>query len=156
MNMIHDDGPTRILHLLSLLRTMSEVSTAQTLASVGFSPRFDERTESRIQNICQYIIQNLPDPELDHLTFAERARMNPSAFSRFFKRSTGRTVTQYINELRIGLACRLLLDTDDSIIDVCLESGFNNVSNFNRRFRELRDTTPREYRRQFASQLIPS
>lgn len=154
IEMIHDDGPTRILRLISLLRQMSEVESSLTLASEGFSPRFDERTETRIQNICQYINQNLRDPELDHLTLAERARMNPSAFSRFFKRSTGRTVTQYINELRIGLACRLLVDTEDSIIDVCLESGFNNVSNFNRRFRELRGTTPREYRRQFAAQLV--
>ncbi len=151
--MVHLDGPTRIISLLTLLRDMSEAEGTSVLASEGFSPRFDERTESRVQNICQYINQNLRDPELDHLTLAERAQMNPSAFSRFFKRSTGRTVTQYINELRIGLACRLLLDSDESVINICLEAGFNNVSNFNRRFRELRGLTPRDYRKKFASQI---
>ena len=72
--------------------------------------------------------------------------MNPSAFSRFFKRATGRTVTHYINEMRIGLACRMLTDTDQSVLEICMQTGYGNVSNFNRRFRELKLMTPRQFR----------
>jgi AraC-like DNA-binding protein len=72
--------------------------------------------------------------------------MHPSAFSRFFKNGTQRTVTDYVNELRIGLASRLLLETELSILEICLRSGYENASNFNRRFREYRGMTPREFR----------
>jgi AraC-like DNA-binding protein len=72
--------------------------------------------------------------------------MHPSAFSRFFKNGTQRTVTDYVNELRVGLASRLLMDTELSILEICLRSGYENASNFNRRFREYRGMTPREFR----------
>ena len=85
---------------------------------------------------------------LDHASLADLVGMNPSAFSRFFKRATGRTVTHYINEMRIGLACRMLVDSDQSILDICMQTGYGNVSNFNRRFRELKHTTPRQFRAQ--------
>ena len=79
--------------------------------------------------------------------------MTPSGFSRFFRKTTGKTFVEYLGELRVSHACNLLVDTDLSILQIALRSGFNNLSNFNRRFLKLKGVTPREYRTQFARAL---
>ena len=75
--------------------------------------------------------------------------MSVPAFTRFFKRCTGKTFTEYLTELRVGSACRFLVETDRSVTEVCFAAGFHNVSTFNRRFRELKGMTPRAFRNQF-------
>ena len=80
-------------------------------------------------------------------TLARRASLSVAAFSRFFKLRTGKTLPQYVNELRIGRACRLLADERLKVTQVALECGFTNLANFNRRFRDITRLTPREYRR---------
>ena len=72
--------------------------------------------------------------------------MTPQAFSRFFRKTVGKTFVDYLAELRVSQACRLLLETDISVGEVSLRSGFNNLSNFNRRFRRLRSQSPRRFR----------
>lgn len=148
-------GAARLIGLLRVLDRLSKCESAETLAShhyrvdAGESPSGE--IETRVQKICDHIAQHLTNPELSHRELAKLADMNASAFSRFFKQSTGRTVSAYISELRIGLACRLLNDSDDAILSICYRSGFANLSNFNRRFRQLRNMTPREYRNRFRS-----
>ena len=78
--------------------------------------------------------------------------MTPSAFSRFFRKATQSTVTHYINEQRVGLACRKLLETELPILDICLDVGYETVSYFNRRFRQVKGMTPREFRERFLEQ----
>jgi transcriptional regulator GlxA family with amidase domain len=73
--------------------------------------------------------------------------MSPQGFSRFFRRYMGRSFVSYVCELRVGRACRLLLETDQTVSQVCWACGFTNLSNFNRRFRMLKGLAPREYRR---------
>jgi len=153
LKLIDASGPSRLIGLLSVLDVLSKCDSARPLASEHY--RYlsvgggSNTMETRIRTICDHIAHQLSDPELSHHKLAELADMNPSAFSRFFKQSTGRTVSAYINELRIGLACRLLCDTDDAILSICHQSGFANLSNFNRRFRQLRQMTPRDYRTRF-------
>jgi AraC-like DNA-binding protein len=79
---------------------------------------------------------------------AKRMNMTESRFSRYFRRVTGNTFTDFVNRLRVNRACQLLMDTDQYISTICYDVGFNNVANFNRRFLELKGTTPRDYRRQ--------
>ncbi|QDV86223.1 AraC family transcriptional regulator [Planctomycetes bacterium TBK1r] len=150
-------GPSRLIGLLSILDRLSRCNAAKTLASehyrylaVGVA---NDAMETRIQTICDHIAGNLSDPDLSHHELADLADMNPSAFSRFFKQSTGRTVSAYINELRIGLACRLLCDSNAAVVSICHQAGFSNLSNFNRRFRQLRQMTPREYRTRFRTSI---
>jgi AraC-like DNA-binding protein len=78
---------------------------------------------------------------------AARAGLSPAAFSRFFARTVGKTFVAYLGELKIGTACRLLGETDRSVLDIALASGFNNLANFNRRFRALKGVTPSGWRR---------
>jgi AraC-like DNA-binding protein len=90
----------------------------------------------------------------ERITLAEaaaEAHLSIPAFSRFFRRKTGRTLGAYLHELRTGLACRELIETERPVSDIAFDSGFNNLSNFNRRFRSLKGMSPREFRRQFGA-----
>lgn len=147
--LVDQEGATRLIELFSILDELSKCDRSVQLASEFYSVTASQDVETRIQKICDHISNHLTDPELGHAELAELADMNASAFSRFFKQSTGRTLSEYISELRIGLACRLLTDTDDSILSISFQAGFANLSNFNRRFRQLRQMTPRDYRARF-------
>jgi AraC-like DNA-binding protein len=76
--------------------------------------------------------------------------MSGPSFSRFFRRATNRTFRAFLNQVRVGHASQLLLETDRSVADVCFDSGFSNLSNFNRQFLRLRKVSPRDYRRKAA------
>ena len=82
-----------------------------------------------------------------------RFRMPESRFSRFFRRATGNTFTDFVNRMRITKACQLLMETDRYVTTICYEVGFNNVANFNRRFRDVKGMTPKEFRRQSMERL---
>lgn len=149
--MLEMSRTTRLISLLSCLEALAgSCVDAAPLASATYHGSKSEVGRTRIEQVCNFIMQNLSDPSLDHAMLADLADMNPSAFSRFFKQATGRTVTSYVTELRIGLACRLLRDTDDSILRISMKSGFANLSNFNRRFRQHRNMAPRNYRACYA------
>jgi AraC-like DNA-binding protein len=85
------------------------------------------------------------------LSASELAReldMSESQFSRFFRKTTGNTFTDFVNRVRVNRACQLLMESDQRISDICYEVGFNNVANFNRRFMDIKGVTPSEFRRQ--------
>ena len=101
----------------------------------------------KINSIVTRISANLAEP----ITLAELAAelgMTESRFSRFFRRSTGNSFTDFVNRVRINSACHLLMQTDHYVTDICYQVGFNNVANFNRRFLEIKGMTPSEFRRQ--------
>jgi len=137
----------RFISLLKCLQLLAAAPDAVPLASERYSPGFRRQSQTRLHRVCQFINERLTDPSLCQSQVAEFANMNPAAFSRFFKSVTQRTVTEYINELRIGLASRLLLETDRSTLDISLAVGFQTYSNFNRRFQQFKKMGPREYRR---------
>ena len=100
----------------------------------------------RWSRINGYILEHfhlpLPAEEL-----AEVACMHPSSLGRYIKRTTGMTLTQYVNQFRIGHACRLLAVDNKSIVEICFECGFQNLSHFKRCFRRSREASPSEYRK---------
>jgi len=150
MSAMPDASPAdQLMTLLSVLHTLgSRAAEADRLASASFKPTLNSDAQQRVETVCRHIQDHYTE-ELRQGDLAELAGMNASAFSRFFRRVTGRTLTDYINAVRVGSACRMLIETDRPIVDVCFRCGFNNVSNFNRRFRALRDCTPREFRGRF-------
>ncbi|MEO0794811.1 MAG: AraC family transcriptional regulator [Verrucomicrobiota bacterium] len=137
------------LHILFLLATAPD-DEKRSLVSPNYTPVLNERNVNRIETVRKWIMDNLTD-SITLEQAAKQVNLSPKSFSYFFKKNTGRTFAQYIKELRIGIACRLLSTTDRSILDVCYASGFNNLSNFNRRFKEVREMTPKEYRKLFSS-----
>ena len=97
-----------------------------------------------MDKIYEYIINNFKET-ISLEKVASIAHMNPSAFSRFFKRVNRKTFTQYVSEIRIGYACKLLIENKYNVSEVCYESGFNNISNFNRQFKKAMNYSPSEY-----------
>ena len=97
--------------------------------------------------VNEYLYKNLQS-NIRINDVAEQVSMSPSAFSHFFKKRTQRSFTDYLTDLRIGHAARLLIDSEKNISEICFESGFNNISNFNRSFKAQKGCTPSEFRSQ--------
>ena len=124
-----------------------------TSSSYDISNIVRESKSRRISKACEYIQQHIED-EVNLAAVADLVGMSESAFSHFFKKRTGRTFIDYVNDLRIGKACQMLFDTTHSIAEVCYSCGFNNLSNFIRIFRKKKGSTPSEYREYVQKMLI--
>ncbi len=135
----------RLLGFISLLGTLALARDTRSLASAGYAPILDASDGSRMAAACDYVnaqfTAKIRQPEA-----ARRAGLSPAAFSRFFSRRMGKTFEGYVNEVRIGHACRLLLEGHRSVAEAAFASGFNNLANFNRRFRAITHRTPSAYR----------
>ena len=141
-------GFGRLLALLSILETLSRSSELQPIASASFSPELQDADQDRMQRVMRHIHQNL-EQNIERDDVARCAGLSPGAFSRFFKTRTGKTLPQYVNELRIGRACSLLSDPGAKVADIALDCGFDNLANFNRQFRAVTHMAPRQYRLRF-------
>ncbi|HEV2327419.1 MAG TPA: AraC family transcriptional regulator [Verrucomicrobiae bacterium] len=141
-------GLERISSLLSIMNSLARSEELKPIASAGFVPVLNGSDQDRMQRVCDYINGRL-DCEIDRAAVAREAHLSEGAFSRFFKLRTGKTLPRYINELRVGRACRFLAEGDTKITDIALECGFANLANFNRRFLEIAGLTPHNYRRRF-------
>ena len=117
------------------------------LSTVQLQSFDDDASLARISGIIDHITQHC-DQQFSMADICTRVGMTESSFSRYFRRATGNTFTDFVNRLRINKACLLLMETDRYITNVCYDVGFNNVANFNRRFLQLKGMTPKEFRRQ--------
>ena len=140
-------GINRLLELISVLAILSESEDMQELTTNSMSLQ-NEVDSARINGVLSFIVQNYQQ-EIHLSEVAKLANMSESAFSRYFKKRTRRTFSQFIAEIRIEHACKLLVQDKMSISAIALESGFNNLSNFNRQFKLLKKTTPLAYRSTF-------
>lgn len=145
--LVEAKGLARIAELLGILESLAQSRELQPIASAGFVPSLSSDDQSRMERVTAHIHAHLTG-EIDRATVARAAHLSEGAFSRFFKLRTGKTLPEYVNELRVGRACRLLADEQRKVTDIALDCGFRNLANFNRRFREITRLTPRDYRRQ--------
>ncbi|MEO6054330.1 MAG: AraC family transcriptional regulator [Chthoniobacterales bacterium] len=138
----------RLLALLTLLGTLAANHRKnRPLATTGYQPRLQPQEQERMGRVCNYINANYAD-EVSQPEAASIVGITPAAFSRFFFRHAGKTFEEYVNEIRIGQACWKLHVSDSTISEIAFAVGFSNLSNFNRRFREIKGVTPREFRRE--------
>lgn len=139
--------------LLSVFGALSCARDRHVLSSATFvRGAGNEADERPLNRACRFIQQHLASP-VTLADVAAAAGMSPSNFTRFFRRSTGRTLTDYVNEMRVRRACLLLLESDRPIKDVAAAAGFSGLSYFHRRFVRSRGVTPSDYRR--AAQSAP-
>ena len=142
------DGFYAVQQFLSILYELSRCEGARTLASSSYAKVAVEDDSRRILKVKNYIAKNYMD-DLRLPMLAELAGMSPSAFSRFFKLHTGRNISEYIIDLRLGYAARMLVDTAKSISEIGFDCGFNNLSNFNRIFKKKKGCSPSEFRENY-------
>ena len=143
----------QFLTMLKILYDLSQDADARTLASSSFAQQESGRESRRVSKVKEYILAHYAeDLRLEDL--AALAGMAPSAFSRFFKQHTTRTLSDYIIDIRLGAAARMLVDTTSSIGEICYACGFNNLSNFNRMFKARRGYTPRDFRALFTKSRV--
>jgi len=142
------DGFYAVMQFYTILYELSKSTKARTLASSSYAKVEVESDSRRVLKVKNYISKNYRD-EIRLSTLADIAGMSPSAFSRFFKLHTGRNLSEYIIEMRLGYASRMLVDTSKGVSEICYECGFNNLSNFNRIFKKRRSCSPSEFREQY-------
>lgn len=135
----------RILLLLEILFILATSKEAKTVLSKDFESSFKKNESERMNNIIQYVSKNFTR-KLNLNVVASIANMSPESFCRYFKTRTKKTFSDFLLEIRINNACKLLIETDKPIHQICFASGFNNFSNFNRYFKRKMGTTPLKYR----------
>lgn len=140
-----DDSFDSFIHFLRILDTLSRSENMRTLATTSFAKVSIEEDSQRILKVKNYINSHYMD-ELKLSTLAGIACMSDTAFSRFFKLHTGRNVSEYITDIRLGFATRMLVDTTKSVADISFLCGYNNMSNFNRIFKRKKGCSPTEFR----------
>jgi AraC-like DNA-binding protein len=138
-------GIERLALFLRLLSTLAG-GDYKVLSSADFAPDTDDSSQGALHVAITHIRENFTR-ELALSEVARLVGMSDWAFSRFFKKNSGSSFTDYVRTLRIGYACKLLTETQMPITDICFETGYANVSNFNRNFHSQRGTTPSSYRR---------
>ena len=141
-----ESGMAKFLSLINLLHRLSVETATETLANPDYSPVLSRENETRMQNVFGFIHARFTQ-ELSLYQIADIACMNEASFCRYFKKNTGQTLTEYINDLRINQACQLLLETRQPITAIAHAVGFNSFTNFNKSFVRRKGLAPREYRK---------
>lgn len=142
------EGPKRIILLMECIMAIGTGNQSKPLSSVGFKYHFDESDKDRINLIYDFSFSNFKNKIMLE-DIAGIANLSPSSFCRYFKLKTRKTYSQFINELRIGNACKLLMETQIPVKQICYECGFNNFSSFHTTFKLITGKTPLGYKLEF-------
>ncbi len=141
------DGLKRLGEFVELLSLLARCTDFRLLSSVQLQSFDDDEALAKISGIVDYLNEHYCEP-FSMAELCQRVDMSESSFSRYFRRATGNTFTNFVNQLRVHKACLLLMETQRQISSICYDAGFNNVANFNRRFLEVKGMTPKEFRQQ--------
>jgi AraC-like DNA-binding protein len=154
-NMADLTGMERVVQFLQILVALAGSKDCKPIASPGFAADTSLYDQERMDRVFQFLNSHVGQA----VRLAEAARivhLSEGAFSRFFRLHTGKTFPEFVNELRIGRACTLLMEDNLNITEVAYECGFSNLSNFNRQFLRLKGLSPREFRLQLHQRLHQS
>lgn len=143
-----EEGFIAVQEFFSILYELSKFDDARELASSSFAKVEVVSESKRILKVKNYIDEHYKD-DLSLEQLADIVGMTPTAFSRYFKQRTAKNISEYIVDIRLGHAARLLVDTSDSVSEICWATGFNTLSNFNRLFRKRKGCSPTEFREKY-------
>ncbi|MFP8965760.1 AraC family transcriptional regulator [Pokkaliibacter sp. CJK22405] len=140
-------GLTRLSLFLILMELLAKADKYKILSSNNYLLVTGEKNIQRLNLAVNYIVEHYArNVTLEEV--AEHVSMKPTYFSKFFRQATGRRFIEFVTSLRISKACELLSNSEKPITDICFEAGFNNISNFNRRFIAAKNMTPSDYRKE--------
>ena len=145
----------RVLALLQLLDLLSHSDNYRLLAGAGYTNALKAEDTERMNSVHAYVMQHFREKiSLD--AAAALANMTPTSFSRYFRTHANKTFSDFLSEIRIGYACKLLLEKEMDVAQIAYESGFQTLSNFNRQFRALTSYSPLAYRRAYSESGYPA
>ena len=137
-----------MLHFLSLMDIIGKSDTNIPLASKEYLKLRFTTGNKRIAALHEFLMNNYRE-EIDLKRLAALVNMAEGSLCRYFKMNMGITLFEYLNKLKIEFACKLLMDQDLSIMDVCIDSGFSNISHFNKQFKRVTGVPPSQYRKRY-------
>jgi AraC-like DNA-binding protein len=144
-----DQGLEKVINLLQVIDVLLHAHEYEYIAPVALKNTGCEMETDRISRVYQFLLKNF-HRNIELAEVSDLCNMTPNAFCRFFKSRTSKSLTQALNELRVGHACKLLQNDQYSILDVCYESGYNNMTNFNKFFKSITTETPSGYKKKLA------
>jgi AraC-like DNA-binding protein len=139
-----------VLELMSILHDLSISRNFRTLSDASFNKEKTFYNSRRIEKIMEFVNTNFSQ----NVTLGDAAKiagMTEVSISRFFKLRTGKTFVETLNDIRLGHASRMLIETTQSVNEIAYKCGFNNMSNFNRIFKKKKDCTPNDFRHSYTS-----
>lgn len=146
------NGFNNIIALCQCLQVIAETSEYETISTQEIRP-LNPKHQERIDNIFQYTIAHFQEP-VSLTDIASNAGMSVPAFCNYFKKSTKKTYIEFLNEVRISNACKQLMDTQMTIEQICYDSGYSTIGNFNKQFFKIKKLTPSQYRKDFMKRTL--
>ncbi len=146
--MVDLKGLERYIQLLKVFSMLLKIDDREYLALPSAMPNSYAKDREQIDKIYEYVFQNVQEG-INLTDAAQLVYMEPSSFCRYFKKKTNQTFMEYVKNVRIGIASKLLAETDKPVTHICYECGYNNLANFNYYFKVIMNKTPSEYRRDF-------
>jgi AraC-like DNA-binding protein len=143
--MLNMNSLQRLTMLLSIFDILSKTTEYRLLASPDYVHSFESSSLERFRKITNYIMKNFTD-EISLSAIAEVANITPTNFCTYFKQFYRQTFVEYLNNIRVGYACKLFGRYEKNISEIAFESGFKNISNFNRQFKKYKGLSPAKYR----------
>ena len=151
--MLDCEGIQQLIYLLKLLQVLTEAKDVVRICSEEYALDFNVAQFGRIKIVYDHIMDNFRK-EVRIKEIADKLNISEAAFYKFIKKQTKKTYTQIINEFRINYATKLLMNTDKTIAQICFECGYNNLSYFNRKFKEIMHKTPHAFRGHYQNEKI--
>jgi len=148
VKIIEAGGAHKIINLMEALLEIARSKEVNYLVSLGFQSDFQETERDRIQSIYNYTITNYRK-KIELAEIAGVARMSRNSFCKFFKSRTGKTYSLFTNEIRVGHACRLLIENKMNVKEICYECGFYNFVSFHKCFKDITGKTPLQYQKSY-------
>lgn len=149
LNFPEKEGVARISHLLAILECMTEGEDFVVLSSSGYQNiKLNLEDVDRMEKLYEFVFRNF-NRKITVKEAADNMSISPNSFCKYFKSRTNKVFSDFVSEVRIGNACKLLIENKLSITQVCYESGFNNISNFYRQFKMIKQLTPSEYQKKY-------
>ena len=147
------EGFYAVIELFNILYELSKFDDARELSSSSFAQVKPNMESARVARVKDYISAHyIEDIRLEQMS--KLANMSPTAFSRYFKLRTGKTLAEYIVDVRLGHASRMLIDTNEPVSQICFSCGFNTLTNFNRLFKKRKGFSPTEFREKYAKTKV--
>lgn len=146
--MLQSAGTRRIILLMEALHAIASDTSYRLISSIGFHPSLQDEEKKRINSIFDYTLANFRQ-KISLEDISTIAGISSNSFCRYFKAKTGKTYSRFLLEIRVGHACKLLIENKMSVKQLCYESGFNNFASFHKYFKQITEKSPLVYQKAF-------